>query len=254
MNHDSNPTRRSFSKTIGAAAAALGAPAVLSTTASAFSDGERVEVTPDIGLKTYEQPGSNLLKAMPQGTVGEIMNGPTNKNGYTWWGIHWLEDNIWGWSVEKYLASASGGSNGGGSSGGGGGGSSLDGQDLLNAAKDYLGAPYVLGDLSSGDCNANSVDCSCLVYLAARDIGLPGWQNLPDDPQKYKNRGSVVQGSPQAGDVLIYENPPDVSGHMGIATGEGGIIHANTYTGDVAIYEDYYRWDNDGYWGAVRIV
>lgn len=31
------------------------------------------------------------------------MNGPVTEDGYTWWGIHWLEADIWGWSVERYL-------------------------------------------------------------------------------------------------------------------------------------------------------
>ena len=70
--------------------------------------GDRVVVTPADGLNTHKQPGleSPVIKAMPQGTEGEIMNGPTTEDGYTWWGVHWLADDIWGWSVEKYLNTA----------------------------------------------------------------------------------------------------------------------------------------------------
>ncbi len=68
-----------------------------------FSDGDRVE--PTTGLNTRHRPGldSEVLATMASGTAGEIMNGPVTKDGYTWWGIHWLADNIWGWSVERYL-------------------------------------------------------------------------------------------------------------------------------------------------------
>ncbi|WP_330633187.1 N-acetylmuramoyl-L-alanine amidase [Halocatena halophila] len=68
-----------------------------------FSDGDRV--APSVNLNTRHRPGTNsrVLKTMTPGTAGEIMNGPVHKDGYTWWGVHWLDDNIWGWSAGKYL-------------------------------------------------------------------------------------------------------------------------------------------------------
>ncbi|RRJ29584.1 lytic transglycosylase domain-containing protein [Halocatena pleomorpha] len=71
-----------------------------------FNDGDQVE--PTTGLNTRHRPGvdSEILATMEPGTVGEIMNGPENKDGYTWWGVHWLDDDIWGWSVERYLTRA----------------------------------------------------------------------------------------------------------------------------------------------------
>jgi murein DD-endopeptidase MepM/ murein hydrolase activator NlpD len=102
-------SRRTFAKGIGTAATALATPAVLSGTASAFSNGDRVEPTTD--LNTRHRPGteSRVLQTMAPGTVGEVMNGPETEDGYTWWGIHWLDADIWGWSVERYLTSADGG-------------------------------------------------------------------------------------------------------------------------------------------------
>ncbi|RRJ29585.1 M23 family metallopeptidase [Halocatena pleomorpha] len=102
-------TRR---KLLSTAATALAAPTILSGSASAFAMDDRVE--PTTGLNTRHRPGvdSEILATMEPGTVGEIMNGPENKDGYTWWGIHWLEDNIWGWSVERYLTPAGGGGSG----------------------------------------------------------------------------------------------------------------------------------------------
>jgi murein DD-endopeptidase MepM/ murein hydrolase activator NlpD len=105
-------SRRTFSKALGTAATALAVPTVLSGKASAFSDGERV--TPTTALNTRHRPGteSQVLATMSPGTEGEIMNGPVSEDGYTWWGVHWLADDIWGWSVERYLTSSGGGGGG----------------------------------------------------------------------------------------------------------------------------------------------
>ncbi|UPM44558.1 M23 family metallopeptidase [Halocatena salina] len=105
-------SRRTFGKVLGTAATALAVPTVLSGKVSAFTDGDRV--TPTTNLNTRKQPGtdSQVLATMAPGTEGEIMNGPTDKNGYTWWGVHWLADDIWGWSVDTYLKSTSDGGGG----------------------------------------------------------------------------------------------------------------------------------------------
>ncbi|SIQ76530.1 Transglycosylase SLT domain-containing protein [Haladaptatus litoreus] len=71
-----------------------------------FADGDRI--TPTANLNTREQPGTDqpIVATISPGEVGEIMNGPTTKDGYTWWGVHWLDRNVWGWSVEQYLTDA----------------------------------------------------------------------------------------------------------------------------------------------------
>jgi hypothetical protein len=68
-----------------------------------FTDGDHV--TPTASLNTRYRPGldSRVLATMAPGTEGEIMNGPVSEDGYTWWGVHWLADDIWGWSVDRYL-------------------------------------------------------------------------------------------------------------------------------------------------------
>ena len=68
-----------------------------------FDDGDHV--TPTTALNTRYRPGleSRVLATMSPGTEGEIMNGPVNEDGYTWWGVHWLADDIWGWSAGQYL-------------------------------------------------------------------------------------------------------------------------------------------------------
>ncbi len=104
--------RRSVLKSLGTTATALTGTAVLTGSASAFTDGERVAAT--TALNTREHPGTDqpVVATVNDGEVGEIMNGPTDKGGYTWWGVHWLDRNVWGWSVERYLQSTSGGGSG----------------------------------------------------------------------------------------------------------------------------------------------
>lgn len=117
-----------------------------------------------------------------------------------------------------------------GSSGGAGGGPQ-EGQDLVRAASEYLDTPYILGSLDPAECNPDSIDCSCLVYLAAKDVGMPGWQNLPDDPQAYLDLGEPVEGAPEAGDLIIYAQSGILAGvpggHVAISTGNGNeVVHA----------------------------
>jgi hypothetical protein len=106
-------SRRTFGKALGTAATALAVPTVLSGTASAFSDG--IHVTPTANLNTRYRPGleSRILATMAPGTEGEIMNGPVDEDGYTWWGVHWLADDIWGWSAGEFLEPVSDGDDGG---------------------------------------------------------------------------------------------------------------------------------------------
>ncbi|WP_247002105.1 N-acetylmuramoyl-L-alanine amidase [Halosolutus gelatinilyticus] len=71
-----------------------------------FQDGDQVRTT--TGLNGREGPGLNydVVRTYPEGTQGEIMNGPETNDGYTWWGIHFPSYNEWVWCVERYLAHA----------------------------------------------------------------------------------------------------------------------------------------------------
>ncbi|MFC6961440.1 peptidoglycan DD-metalloendopeptidase family protein [Halocatena marina] len=119
--------RLSRRNVLKATASTLALPIVMSGSASAFSDGDRVE--PTTGLNTRHRPGteSEVVGTMYPGDVGEIMNGPTDEDGYTWWGVHWLDDDIWGWSAGQYLTPA----------GGGGGGA-----DFTWPISGYITSPY----------------------------------------------------------------------------------------------------------------
>ncbi|QLG50301.2 peptidoglycan DD-metalloendopeptidase family protein [Natrinema halophilum] len=104
-----------------------------------FGDGDRI--TPTTSLNTRHRPGteSDVLATMQPGSAGEIVNGPESADGYTWWGVHWLENDLWGWSVERYLTAADD-SDGGGGSGG------TQGPDFTWPIDGYITSPY--GDRS----------------------------------------------------------------------------------------------------------
>ncbi len=93
------------------------------------------------------------------------------------------------------------------------------GQPIVDEAYKYLGVPYVWGGASS-----SGVDCSGLVLLSHRAIGV----SLPHYSGSIGSSGMRVPSMSQAlpGDVVCYV------GHVGIYVGGGMMIHA-PQTGDV---------------------
>ena len=92
------------------------------------------------------------------------------------------------------------------------------GAAIVAAAMRYKGVPYVWGGAS-----ASGVDCSGLVLLAHRAIGV----NLAHYSGSQGSGGKAVsRAQAQPGDVVCY------SGHVGIYIGNNQMIHA-PQTGDV---------------------
>jgi len=75
----------------------------------AFAEGDVVSATTT--LNTREQPGTGetLVDTVDAGATAEVVNGPVDADGYTWWGLHWLDADVWGWSVEASLDAGNGG-------------------------------------------------------------------------------------------------------------------------------------------------
>lgn len=72
----------------------------------AFSEGDTVRAT--TALNTRRQPGvdETLVETVAEGARAEVVNGPVDADGSTWWGLHWKRADVWGWSVEAYLTAA----------------------------------------------------------------------------------------------------------------------------------------------------
>ena len=149
-----------------------------------------------------------------------------------------------------------GGGPGSGQPGGPGGGKingSASGKEVVEEAKKYLGTPYVLG--GPEDCVPHeAMDCTCLTHHAFKPFGY----DLSDAPLAQWEYGEPANGPPQAGDLMIWDDPGDgTGGHAAISLGNGDtvetsdMIHANTATNDTSIAG---FWDTPMYLGARRLV
>lgn len=95
-------------------------------------------------------------------------------------------------------------------------GAGAGGSALLAAATKYLGVPYVWGGTSPA-----GLDCSGLVVLAAHDAG---YGTVPRVAAAQALMGSPVSlGDVQPGDLVAFGRPVF---HIGIASGNGQVIHA----------------------------
>lgn len=114
--------------------------------------------------------------------------------------------------------------------------------NLISIAQSKLGCPYVWG--SKGP---NSFDCSGFVYWCLNQAGVSqsyitssGWRN-PGRYTRVSNFDSI-----QAGDIVV------VSGHVGIAAGNGTIIDASSSNGRV-VHRSLSSWWRNNFITAWRI-
>ncbi len=110
-------------------------------------------------------------------------------------------------------------------------------QSVVDYAKTYLGTPYQFGGM----------DCSYFTRTVFQAYGY----ELYDDPNVQINEGVWVT-TPQAGDLVFFdEYGYGYATHVGIALGDGNLIHASSYYGNVTISEIRYI---PGYMGAKRLM
>jgi cell wall-associated NlpC family hydrolase len=116
------------------------------------------------------------------------------------------------------------------------------GSGPVEVARRYLGVPYVFG----GTNPATGLDCSGLVQLVYRQVGMP----LPRTAQQqFAATLRVPQDQLQPGDLVFfartYADPHDWITHVGIYIGGGQQINAPT-PGQVVSIQPVFS----GFWGA----
>ncbi len=105
------------------------------------------------------------------------------------------------------------------------------GADVIDAASDYLGVPYVWG----GTDPSKGLDCSGFVQRTYQDVGV----ELPRVARDQATQGTEVPSLDQAkpGDLIAFGQPVD---HISLYMGDGKIMHAPR-TGDVVKVADIHR-------------
>ena len=89
---------------------------------------------------------------------------------------------------------------------------------FINAAKAYIGTPYVYGGTSKA-----GIDCSGLIYMAARNSGV---KELPRTAAlMYQATTRITDAERQKGDLVFFKAGSTVS-HVGIFLGAGKFLHA----------------------------
>lgn len=96
---------------------------------------------------------------------------------------------------------------------------SPDTEDFLKAALQFCDLPYLWGGTSG-----LGLDCSGLVHLVFRRFGVTVPRDAHDQaaaaPRTVEPKGAI------AGDLLFFAKPGQDIHHVGIATGDGRMLHA----------------------------
>jgi cell wall-associated NlpC family hydrolase len=129
-------------------------------------------------------------------------------------------------------------------------GGRASGRDVVRVARRHIGTRYVRSP--PGPCKAyRKEDCSCHTMLVFRKFGKQLRDNPPD---QWKRGRRVGKSDLRPGDLVFFDEnrngklqPWD---HVGIYSGNGYLIHASSYFGQVVESKmKYIR----GYWGARRV-
>ncbi|GAB3127303.1 C40 family peptidase [Glaciibacter psychrotolerans] len=109
----------------------------------------------------------------------------------------------------------------------------VTGSAIVEAAKKYLGVPYVFG----GE-DASGMDCSGLVQRVLADLGIDAPRVVSTQQHLGEEVGSLADAQP--GDLIVTHN----ADHIVIYAGDGMIIHA-PYEGRTVSLQKNYLTDAD---------
>lgn len=135
-------------------------------------------------------------------------------------------------------------------------GKSAKGGEIVSTARRHLGRPY---DYDHAPCRRAMPreDCSCLT----RNVFLAHGISLPDSPVYlwYMDRGFEFRNKAlmRPGDLVFHDLNRDrdlrdhYADHVSIYSGNGNIIHASSYFGEVVESKERYLTT---FWGAKRMV
>ncbi len=68
----------------------------------AFANGDRVQTTSRLAVRSTPRAGSNRLGVQADGAFGTVVDGPQADSRYTWWQIQY-DNGVTGWSAENWL-------------------------------------------------------------------------------------------------------------------------------------------------------
>jgi hypothetical protein len=71
-----------------------------------FKVGDWVQTTANLNVREGAGLSYAIISTMPTGTLGRIVDGPLNGDGYVWWKVHYFMDYVSvveGWSAENWL-------------------------------------------------------------------------------------------------------------------------------------------------------